>query len=66
VTNALHILEGEGLVRSTRVNIEMRDRQRLEAFAGSFYGDAESLRRDPVANGALRRNTEGTFPSPHG
>ncbi len=66
VTNALHILEGEGLVRSTRVDIEMRDRKRLEAFAGSFYGEAESLRRHPIASGAPRRNIEGTFPSPHG
>ena len=66
VTNALHILEGEGLVRSTRVNIEIRDRQRLKAFADSFYGEAESVGRRPIANGAQGRSTEGTFPSVRG
>lgn len=42
VTDTLHILEGEGLVRSTRGVIEVRDRARLLALAGESYGVAET------------------------
>lgn len=38
VTDALHVLEGEGLIRSIRLDIEIVDRARLERFAGGFYG----------------------------
>jgi CRP-like cAMP-binding protein len=41
VTDTLHILEGEGLIRSTRGVIEVRDRRRLLTFAGESYGVAE-------------------------
>jgi CRP-like cAMP-binding protein len=41
VTDTLHVLEGEGLVRSTRGLIIVRDRARLLAFAGESYGAAE-------------------------
>ena len=41
VTNGLHILEGERLIRSTRGAIEIVERPALEAFAGTFYGRAE-------------------------
>jgi CRP-like cAMP-binding protein len=42
VTNALHILEGERAIRSTRGLILVRDRQVLEAAAGASYGFAET------------------------
>jgi CRP-like cAMP-binding protein len=42
VTDALHVLEGEGLLRSTRGVIELRDRVRLLARAGESYGVAET------------------------
>lgn len=42
VTDTLHILEGSGVVRSTRGLIEVRDRARLLALAGESYGAAEA------------------------
>ncbi|MGV2103930.1 Crp/Fnr family transcriptional regulator [Rhizobium sp. 21-4511-3d] len=66
VTNALHTLEGEGFVRSTRVNIEILDRQRLEAFAGSFYGEAERMRQHrTTTDGTQARPQQGTFGTVH-
>jgi CRP-like cAMP-binding protein len=41
VTDTLHILEGKGLIRSTRGVIEVRDRRRLLELAGESYGAAE-------------------------
>lgn len=42
VTDTLHILEGERLIRSTRGVIGICDRPALEAFAGEAYGVAEA------------------------
>jgi CRP-like cAMP-binding protein len=42
VTDTLHLLEGEGLIRSRRNLIEVRDRAQLLAFAGESYGAAET------------------------
>jgi len=42
VTLAIHILEGEGLIKATRGNIRVLDRSGLERLAGSSYGTAES------------------------
>ena len=42
VTDTLHILEGKGLIRSTRGLIEVRDRAQLRVFAGESYGAAET------------------------
>lgn len=42
VTDVLHILEGDGLVRSLRGHIMIRDRPRLRQLAGQAYGFAES------------------------
>lgn len=42
VTDALHVIEGEGLIRSLRGRIEIRDRAGLIAFAGESYGAAEA------------------------
>ena len=41
VTDTLHILEGEQLIRSLRGRIVIRDRCGLERFAGDAYGAAE-------------------------
>jgi len=41
VTEALHILEGKGLVRSNRGLVVVLDRPGLEALAGDSYGAAE-------------------------
>ncbi len=42
VTDALHLLEGAGLIRSTRGCICIRDRQGLETLTGESYGAAEA------------------------
>jgi CRP-like cAMP-binding protein len=42
VTDALHVLEGEGLIRSVRGCITIRDRQKLRGAAGENYGIAEA------------------------
>lgn len=45
VTNATHVLEGEGAIRATRGTIAIRDRQKLLAIAGESYGPAEHAYR---------------------
>jgi len=42
VTDTLHILEGEGMIRCNRGVIEVCDRKRLLDFAGESYGAAET------------------------
>ncbi|AQR74408.1 hypothetical protein BXU08_12770 [Sphingomonas sp. LM7] len=47
VTDCMHVLEGEGLVRCQRGRIVIRDRARLEELAGDAYGGVEAhYRRD--------------------
>jgi CRP-like cAMP-binding protein len=41
VTVALHVLEGKGLIRVMRTQIEIRDRDGLLAIAKGFYGFSE-------------------------
>lgn len=41
VTTALHVLEGEKLIRAERGRITIRDRPSLRAFAGDAYGKPE-------------------------
>lgn len=41
VTDVLHILEGEKLIRSNRNRIEIRDREGLISAAGECYGSSE-------------------------
>lgn len=48
VTDALHILEGEGAIRSHRSLIIVRDRDRLEAMAGGSYGFTEARYRELI------------------
>ena len=42
VTTALHVLEGSGFIRATRGNVQVRDREALEEFAGAAYGMPEA------------------------
>lgn len=42
VTEALHVLEGRGAVRTTRGRIAVADRQRLEESAAGLYGVPEA------------------------
>lgn len=42
VTDAIHELEGEQLIKATRGNIRILDRARLEAIAGPCYGLPEA------------------------
>ena len=42
VTEALHLLEGAGLVQAKRAFIAIRDRERLEELAGQSYGVPEA------------------------
>lgn len=41
VTTAIHVLEGNGLIRAERGLITVRNRAMLEEFAGDAYGTAE-------------------------
>jgi CRP-like cAMP-binding protein len=45
VTDTLHVLAGEGLVRCTRARIVVRDRAGLDLRAGKAYGAAEEAYR---------------------
>ncbi|RDJ05823.1 helix-turn-helix domain-containing protein [Rhizobium grahamii] len=51
ITAAMHILEGELLIRSTRSTVLIRDRDGLVEFAGEAYGTPEAAYRRllPVA-----------------
>ena len=55
VTDALHQLEGDGVVRSRRGVVLVRDRGRLEALASTSYGVPEAAYRrmlgDPAGEG---------------
>lgn len=50
ITDCLHIIEGEGLVRCRRGRIVVRDRARLEALATPCYGTAESCYREIIGD----------------
>ena len=49
ITDGLHVLEGERLIRCDRGRILIRDRAALEAFAGDSYGRFESDYRAIIA-----------------
>jgi hypothetical protein len=53
VTDALHILEGERVLRCTRAMIVVRDRDGLETAAGVSYGAPEAIKQviTPKARG---------------
>ena len=49
ITDRLHLLEGDRLIRCTRGKILIRDRSALETFAGDSYGRPEAHYRDLIA-----------------
>lgn len=57
VTTALHILEGEGLVRSERGVCTIKDRTGLEARAGPIYGLPEAEYRRLIGQEAQLERT---------
>jgi hypothetical protein len=42
VTEAIHILEGVGMIKATRANVQILDRIALEEEAGDCYGVPEA------------------------
>lgn len=50
VTDALHTLEGDRLLRCTRGRIVVRDRAALELHAGHAYGASESAYRSAIGS----------------
>ncbi len=48
VTTALHVLEGNGLIRAGRGCVTVRNRGALEQFAGDAYGKPEAVYRELV------------------
>lgn len=48
VTDILHLLEGERVLRCDRRSIRVRDREQLEASAGDAYGTAEEAYRRSI------------------
>lgn len=49
ITDRLHLLEGDRLIRCNRGKIAIRDRMALETFAGDSYGRTEEHYRDLIA-----------------
>lgn len=49
VTDSLHVLEGQGVIRATRGQITVRERDGLRQIAGESYGLAEAEYRAQVA-----------------
>lgn len=65
VTDALHILEGRGAVKSNRGRILIRDRAILETIAGCGYGFAEDQYRklvSPFGKSAALQSEPHSFP----
>ena len=48
-TDCLHLMEGERIVRCTRGQLLVRDREKLETLAGENYGPAEASYRALIA-----------------
>ena len=50
VTVTLHVLEGAGMIRSTRGRVTIRDRDQLEELAGDSYGVPEAEYRKLIGH----------------
>ena len=50
VTTALHVLEGNGFIRTERGSLIVRDRNSLEQFAGDAYGKPEAVYRELIGS----------------
>lgn len=55
VTEAVHVLEGEGAIRAWRGEARVIDRAKLRRLAGGAYGPAEARYRDLIERGATLR-----------
>jgi CRP-like cAMP-binding protein len=67
VTDAVHLLEGQGLIKSTRGHILIRDREGLERLTGESYGAAEAEYSRLIAafpQGAAPRSFVGNSTTP--
>jgi CRP-like cAMP-binding protein len=53
VTVAMHMLEGQHLIRSTRANVQIIDRDGLEALVSTSYGIPEGLYRRLFPNAVV-------------
>ena len=60
ITDALHALEGRGLIRNQRGSIVVRDRHGLETFVGRSYGFPEAEYERLI--GPLRQRRDGSEP----
>jgi CRP-like cAMP-binding protein len=60
VTDALHTLEGEGLIRGTRGRVTIRDRGGLRRRAGNTYGFAEQEYSRLIASFPIGEAEEGS------
>ena len=58
ITEALHLLEGQHLIRSTRGSLEVVDREGLIALASGSYGVCEA-EYERLIDGAFRRPPRG-------
>ena len=65
VTETIHILEGEGALRSSRAHIVVRNREKLEEMAGDAYGFPEAQYSRVIAPfGKVRAPSEVTATQP--
>ena len=60
VTNELHVIEGLRVIKSTRANVRILDRERLEEIAAGSYGvperEYERLTGLPIRRPANRQS----------
>lgn len=63
VTDSLHILEGERLIRSRRGQVQIVDRTGLEERAGQCYGAAESYHRQMLSKSSAAHSEVQIQPS---
>jgi len=57
ITDCLHIVEGNGLIRCKRGRISVRDRSGLERLAAGCYGGAETFYREVIGDFGKRAPT---------
>jgi hypothetical protein len=64
VTTAIHILEGDRAIRASRGRIEVNDREKLKAIAGTAYGVPEREYRRLLGGHDRDGRPSQTGPSP--
>ena len=63
ITDCLHVIEGNGIVRCRRGRIIIRDRTALEAMATGCYGAAEALYRELIGGMGKRAAVPQPWPT---